>query len=76
MTPVFTDEEALRNWDPNTPSIGLNSRDLFKLIVPLPFAEVIINPFDPIRKMIRPGGHLTRPEFEALAAGCLPVSHG
>lgn len=72
VTPAFTDDEALRNWDPNTPSVALNALDFFQLIVPLPFSEVIINPFDPVRRMIRPGGHVTRPEFEALAAGRMP----
>jgi hypothetical protein len=72
VTPAFTDQEALRNWDPNTPSLSLNARSFFELIIPLPFKEVVINPFDPVRKMIRPGGHVTRPEFEALAKGILP----
>lgn len=72
VIPVFTDDEALRNWDPNTPSVALNANAFFQMILPLPFTEVIINPFDPIRKMIRPGGRVTRWEFEALARGVLP----
>ncbi|PYU22364.1 MAG: hypothetical protein DMG30_15075 [Acidobacteria bacterium] len=72
VTPVFTDDEALRNWDPNTPSIALKARALFEMLVPLPFQEVIINPFDPRRKMLRPGGRVTRREFESLAKGVPP----
>jgi type III secretion system (T3SS) SseB-like protein len=72
VTPAFTDDEALRNWNPNTPSVAMNAKALFHLIVPLPVMEVVINPFDPIQKMIRPGGRVIRLEFEALAKGILP----
>jgi SseB protein N-terminal domain/SseB protein C-terminal domain len=74
MTTVFTDHEALCNWDPNTPSVELKARDYFEMLVPLSFEEVIINPFNPNRKMVRPGGRITRPEFEALAKGTFPES--
>jgi SseB protein N-terminal domain/SseB protein C-terminal domain len=72
VTPAFTDDEALRNWDPNTPSIALKARAFFEMLVPLPFQEVVINPFDPRRKMLRPGGRVTRREFESLAKGVPP----
>ena len=72
LVPAFTDDEALRNWDPNTPSIALKARAFFEMLLPLPFQEVIINPYDPIRKMLRPGGRVTRGEFECLAKGELP----
>ncbi|HKV93652.1 MAG TPA: enhanced serine sensitivity protein SseB C-terminal domain-containing protein [Candidatus Angelobacter sp.] len=72
ITPIFTDFEALRNWDPNTPCLAVPARAFFEMIVKLNFDEVIVNPFDPIRKMLRPGGVLKRFEFAALADGVLP----
>jgi hypothetical protein len=38
--------------------------------------EVIINPYDPIRKMIRPGGRVTRAEMDLLANGIAPSRVG
>lgn len=72
VTPAFTDYEALRNWDPNTPSIALKARPFFEMLVSLDFQEVVINPFDFRRKMLRPGGRVTRHEFESLAKGTPP----
>jgi len=76
ITPAFTDEEALRTWDPNTPSLGLNSQALFQMVMGTDIQAVIINPFDPIRKMIRPGGFVTRSELEFLAKGLVPSRFG
>jgi len=76
ITPVFTDVEALRNWDPNTPYIGLTSVDLFRVLLQKDAQDVLINPFDPIRKMIRPGGRVTRCEIEQLATGVAPTNTG
>lgn len=74
LTPVFTDIEALRNWDPNTPSLSANARGFFEFISNnIPDVQgVIINPFDPIRKMIRPMGTIPRAAFEVLARGLVP----
>lgn len=72
LFPVFSDLEALRNWDPNTPYIGMKSVDLFKVILRTDADQIVINPFDPIRKMIRPGGTLTRQEFQLLAENRIP----
>jgi hypothetical protein len=36
--------------------------------------EVAINPFDPVRKMIRAGGRVTRAELELLASRVVPGS--
>ena len=74
VTTAFTDLEALRNWDPNTPYLGLNAPDLFRLVMGTDIQEVAINPFDPIRKMIRPGGRVTRAELELLAKRIVPGS--
>lgn len=74
ITAAFTDLEALKNWDPHTPYLGLNAPDLFRLVVGTDIQEVAINPFDPVRKMIRPGGRVTRAELELLANGIVPGS--
>ncbi|MGD0568847.1 MAG: SseB family protein [Candidatus Sulfotelmatobacter sp.] len=76
VTSVFTDLEALRNWDPNTPYLGLKAQELFRLVMGTDIQAVVINPFDPIRKMIRPGGRVTRPELELLSKGLLPGPAG
>jgi hypothetical protein len=74
VTAAFTDLDALKNWDPNTPYLGLNAPDLFRLVMGTDIQEVAINPFDPVRKMIRPGGRVTRTELELLANGFIPGS--
>jgi hypothetical protein len=74
VTAAFTDLEALRNWDPNTPYLGLNAPDLFRLVMGTDIQEVAINPFDPVRKMIRAGGRVTRAELESLSKGIVPGS--
>jgi hypothetical protein len=38
--------------------------------------RVVINPFDPIRNMIRPTGRITRGELEVLARGLVPRPEG
>lgn len=72
VTPAFTDLEALRTWDPNTPSLGLKAQALFQMIIGTDFQALVINPFDPIRKMIRPGGWVTRSELDLLSKGIAP----
>lgn len=72
VTAAFTDLEALKNWDPNTTYLGLKGQDLFRLVMGTDIQEVAINPFDPARKMIRPGGRVTRAELELLANGFVP----
>jgi SseB protein N-terminal domain/SseB protein C-terminal domain len=74
ITTAFTDLEALKNWDPNTPYLGLNAPDLFRLVMGTDIQEVAINPFDPVRKMIRAGGRVTRAELEPLANRVVPGS--
>jgi type III secretion system (T3SS) SseB-like protein len=74
VTAAFTDLEALKNWDANTSYLGLNAPDLFRLVMGTDIQEVAINPFDPARKMIRPGGRVTRAELELLANGFVPGS--
>jgi hypothetical protein len=76
ITTAFTDVEALRNWDPNTPWIGIKAQELFRFVMGTDIQEVVLNPFDPIRKMIRPGGRVTRPEIDLLAKGIVPSRIG
>ncbi len=73
---AFTDFKALRNWDPNTPYLGIKAQDLFRLVVGTDIQEIAINPFDPAGKMIRPGGRAKRHEIELLSAGFFPASAG
>jgi len=72
VLPVFTDPAALANYDPNTPSMAFPAVEIFKIALQLGVGEVVVNPFDPVRKPNRPGGIVTRREFEALAQGLVP----
>ncbi|MBZ5719344.1 MAG: SseB family protein [Acidobacteriia bacterium] len=76
VTAAFTDIEALRNWDPNTPYLGLKAQDLFRFVMGTDIQEIVVNPFDPIRKMIRPGGRITRAELDFLSKGVIPSRIG
>jgi hypothetical protein len=72
---AFTDEEALRNWNKSIPWIAFQGTGFFLAVLSTQAAEIVINPFepeDPGSKMIRPGGRVTRWEFEALAQGLIP----
>ena len=71
-TPVFTDMAALRIWDPNISCAAKPGQDFFKAMMEIDLDEVVINPFDPIRKRIRPMAMVTRFEMKALAAGLAP----
>ena len=71
-TPVFTDMAALRIWDPNISCAAKPGQDFFKAMMEIDLDEVVINPFDPIRKRIRPMAMVTRFEMKALAAGLVP----
>jgi len=51
FTVAFTDLGALRNWDPNTPYLGLKAIDFFRFLLGTDIQDIQINPFDPIRKM-------------------------
>jgi len=72
VLPVFTDPEALANYDPNSPNMAFPAPEVFKMAMKIGVDEVVVNPFDPIRKPIRAGGAVTRREFEALAQGMIP----
>jgi hypothetical protein len=72
---VFTDEEALRNWNKTIPWIALQGTAFFQAVASTEAEEIVINPYnvdDPASKMIRPGGRVTRWEFEELAEGRIP----
>jgi hypothetical protein len=76
VAPAFTDSEALQNWDPNTPSLGIKAQEFFRLVTGTDIQAIVINPFDPIRKMIRPGGRVTRAELDLLSKGVVPTQIG
>jgi hypothetical protein len=72
---AFTDEEALRNWNKSIPWIALQGTALFQAAVSTEAEKIVINPYEPANpesKMIRPGGIVTRWEFETLAEGKIP----
>lgn len=72
---AFTDEEALRNWNKTILWIAMQGISFFQAVNSTEAQEIVINPFepaDPNSKMIRPGGRVTRWEFEALAQGRHP----
>jgi hypothetical protein len=72
---AFTDEEALRNWNKTLPWVALQGTAFFQAVASTKAEEIVINPYeidDPASKMIRPGGRVTRWEFEALAEGHIP----
>ncbi len=72
---AFTDEEALRNWNLSIPWIALQGAAFFQAVVNTGAEEIVINPYEPANpgsKMIRPGGRVTRWEFEELAQGRIP----
>ena len=75
VLPAFTDEEALRNWNKTILWIALQGAAFFQAVVETEVEDIVINPYeieDPSSKMIRPGGRVTRWEFELLAAGRIP----
>jgi hypothetical protein len=77
ITPAFTDVAALKNFDSNTPYIGLKSIDLFRILAAVnEIQDILVNPFDPVRKMLRPGGRVTRREILQLANGAAPTNTG
>ena len=66
---AFTDTAAMRNYFAVIPYwIQMPGDAYIKLIAPLAFDELVINPYDPKRKLIRPGCTVTREEVLALAA--------
>ena len=72
---AFTDEEALRNWNKSIPWIALQGTRFFQAVASTEAEEIVINPYEldnPASKMIRPGGRVTRWEFEELAEGRIP----
>lgn len=65
---VFTDAAAMRNYFAVVPYwIEMPGAAYLKMIAPLDFDELVINPFDPKRKMLRPGCTVTRAEVLELA---------
>jgi hypothetical protein len=72
VLPVFTDQAALANYDPNSPYLAFPAVEAFKIALRIGTVEVVVNSFDPVRKPIRVGGTLMLRELEALAQGMIP----
>jgi len=73
LAPVFTDVEVLAAWDPNRPFIAAPAIQIFSMIAGTDADEIVVNPFNPGRQMMRPAGRILRREFEALAQGHTPL---
>ncbi|HYX53394.1 MAG TPA: SseB family protein, partial [Candidatus Limnocylindrales bacterium] len=71
-TLVFTDLEALRDWNAEIPYVEMPARDLFQAIKDTEISAVIINLHRPDQQKLRMGGRITRFEFLALAEGLIP----
>jgi hypothetical protein len=72
---AFTDEQALRNWNMSLPWVALQGTAFFQAVARTEAEEIVINPYEPENpssKMIRPGGRVTRWEFELLAQARIP----
>jgi hypothetical protein len=72
---AFTDEETLRNWNTSVPWVALQGNAFFHAVAGTDAEEIVINPYEPENpssKMVRPGGRVTRWEFEELAEGRIP----
>lgn len=84
LIPVFTDIEALRNWNPNTRVLENPAPRFFNfLLTQYPDTQgvviqgVVINPVAPnAKKMIRPMAIIASGEFEVLARGAIPHDQG
>jgi hypothetical protein len=75
---AFTDEEALRNWNVSISWIALQGTAFFQAVANTEAEEIVINPYEPANpesKTIRPGGRVTRKEFEELTAGRIPEGY-
>lgn len=73
-TVVFTDEEALREWDTVYPFVRIDARSTFKMMLDAGMDQIFVNLFR--EHPTRPGGSLFRSEFEMLATGLIPVQRG
>ncbi len=71
-TLVFTDVEALRDWNAEIPYVEMPARNLFQAIKDTEISAVIINLHRPDQQKLRMGGRITRFEFLALAEGMIP----
>ena len=72
VVPSFTDEEALAYWSGATPWFALQGTVFFQCVAKTEVDEIALNPPSPGKPLIRPGGHITRPEFQALAESVIP----
>jgi hypothetical protein len=72
VVPTFTDEEALAYWHGATPWFALQGAVFFQCVAKTEVDDIAVNPPSPGKPVIRPGGRITRTEFQALADGVIP----
>jgi type III secretion system (T3SS) SseB-like protein len=72
VTPVFTDEDAMRHWRPALRAVRIPGRDFFRMVKQTDVQGVLLNLHDPQQTPLRPGGRITRFEIENLALGVVP----
>lgn len=64
---VFTDEDAVLNWQPEVPpTIGMHARDVLSLAADNPISALVLNPAGPATTRI------SRAEFVAIVKGGAP----
>jgi hypothetical protein len=77
VLPVFTDIAALKDWHQReVPWVAMAAPALFEAVAKTTIDEIRINPFRPEQEIKRPGGVVTRVEFQALAQGMMPEKSG
>lgn len=74
IVPVFTDQEAFKNWIRGIPTASfiVPAREFFVSLTGGNIKGIVINPFPTTGQMVRPGGRITAVEFEALGKGFIP----
>ena len=75
ITGVFTDEEVLRSYHASQPFVRVQTRSLFRIMRDAGVDEIYVNLFRG-HQPVRPGGLVTRREFDSLADGMIPEARG
>ncbi|HEY0564575.1 MAG TPA: SseB family protein [Terriglobales bacterium] len=69
---TFTDEEALVHFTGGSHYVSLPTPEAMRIAVTVGVDHVVLNPFPQDGKPLRPGGALSKEEFELLAQGRTP----